>query len=148
MTPSRESCEGTVPEGPGRAIAVASALAVGAALAGAAGRQAPAEPEFSHEDPPLPPEGDPAAPVAAEAAVLRAVVEGLRSDEAVVRRETAGVVERVARDPDPRRRLALAAALRSLGGRESVLSLCLLVGDEDPSVRLVSRAALLAEARK
>ena len=148
MTHLDETKEGTVPEGPGRAMAVASALAVGAALAGAAVRQAPAEPEFSHEDPPVPPEADPAACVANATSVLRAVLEGLRSDEIVVRREAAGVVERLARDPDPRRRLVLAAALRDLGGRASVLSLCLLVGDEDPSVRLVARRALLAESKR
>ena len=157
MTPGieLELEEEVVPEGPGRAIAVASALAVGAVIAGAAARAEPMAPEVvsteagrSAAEAETVEVGDPAAPVAQEASILRAVAEGLRSDDPAVRRETAGVLERLARDAEPRRRLALAAALRSLGGRESVLPLCLLVGDPDPSVRVVARGALLAEARR
>ncbi len=137
-----------VPEKPTRTIAVASALAVGAALAASVLRPAPARAVPGTGQPPSAPGGDPAAAVAAEAAALGPVVAGFRSPEQAVRRETAGVVERLARDPDPRRRLALAAALRALGGRESVLPLCLLVGDEDPDVRIVARRALHAEAHR
>lgn len=147
MTPSAEKTV-LVPEAPTRTIAVASALAVGAALAAGVLRPSPTRAVVAAGQPSSMPEGDPAAAVAAEAAVLGPVVEGFRSDDAAVRRETAGVVERLARDPDPRRRLALAAALRDMGGRAAVLPLCLLVGDEDPEVRIVARRALHAEAHR
>ena len=147
MDPWMEEAE-EVPEGPGRAIAVASALAMGAVLTGAAARAEPTAPEIGSPEAETVEVSDPAAPVAAEASILLAVAEGLRAEDAGVRRDTVGVVERVARDPDPRRRLALAAALRTLGGRESVLPLCLLVGDPDPSVRVVAREALLTEAHR
>ena len=137
-----------VPERPTRTIAVASALAVGAALAAGVLRPSPARAVLAGGQPTSVPEGDPAAEVSAEASALVPVVAGFRSADAAVRRETAGVVERLSRDPDPRRRLALAAALRALGGRESVLPLCLLVGDEDPGVRIVARRALHAEAHR
>jgi HEAT repeat protein len=139
---------GPVPDSPNRTIAMASAIAVGAALAAGILRPTPSRPILSNGPPPAPPGTDPAEDVAPEAEALVPVVAGFRSDEPSVRRETAGVVERLARDPDPRRRLALAAALRTLGGREAVLPLCLLVGDEDPAVRLVARRALRSEARR
>ena len=148
MTGPGEERTAVVPEVPTRTIAVASALAVGAALAAAVLRPTPARPVFSHGPAPAAPERDPADAVAKEAGVLLGVVAGLRSDDSAVRRETAGGVERLARDPDPGRRLALAAALRLLGGREAVLPLCLLVGDEDPSVRVVARRALHAEGQR
>ena len=137
-----------VPQRPTGTIAVASALAVGAALAASVLRPAPRRATLAIGQPPSAPDADPAAAVAGEAEGLLPVVLGFRSEDAAARRETAGVVERLARDPDPRRRLALAAALRALGGRESVLPLCLLVGDEDPEVRIVARRALHAEAHK
>jgi HEAT repeat protein len=137
-----------VPERPTRTIAMASAIAVGAALAASILRPTPTRATLSIGPAPFPPGSDPAGAVAAEADSLRPVVEGFRSDDPSVRRETAGVVERLARDPDPRRRLALAAALRALGGREAVLPLCLLVGDEDEAVRVVARRALRSEARR
>jgi len=141
VTPPAEG-NAVVPEAPTRTIAVASALAVGAALAAGVLRPTPARAVLEAGRPPSMPGDDPAAAVAAEAAALLPVVAGFRSADAAVRRETAGVVERLARDAEPRRRLVLAAALRSLGGRESVLPLCLLVGDEDPAVRSVARRAL------
>lgn len=142
--PFEETRTDAVPVPPTRAVAVASAMAVGAALATVAVRPEPEEAEFGALAPIAFPVGDPAAPVGAEAAALLPVIEGLLSTDPVVRRETAGVVERLALDPEPRRRLALAAALRSLGGRAAALPLALLAGDEDPSVRLVARRALLA----
>jgi hypothetical protein len=148
LLPEDEEGLDVVPEGPGSAIAVASALAVGAVLTGAAARPAPREPEVEHGAASEAPAEDPAVSVTTESAALLPVLEGLRSDDPAVRRETAGVVERLARDPDPRCRLALAAALRRLGGREAVLPLCLLVGDEDPDVRIVARRAMLAEAKR
>jgi HEAT repeat protein len=123
-------------------------MAVGAALAAAVLRARPAEPRRWEEPPAAPPGEDPGAAVAGEAAGLLPVLLGFRSEDPAVRRETAGVVERLAADGDPRRRLALAAALRSLGGRESVLSLCLLAGDPDPAVRYVARRALVEEGRR
>jgi len=123
-------------------------MAVGAALATAALRPSPSRGVLEAGQPASAPEGDPALAVAPEAAALAPVVAGFLSGDAAVRRETAGVVERLARDPDPRRRLALAAALRDLGGRAAVLPLCLLVGDEDMAVRLVARRALHAEAQR
>jgi HEAT repeat protein len=137
-----------VPERPTRTIAVASALAVGAALAAGVLRPSPGRAVLGAGQPPSAPEADPASAVVAEASALFPVVSGFRSADAAVRRETAGVVERLARDPDPRRRLALAAALRALGGRAAVLPLCLLVGDEDAGVRTVARRALHAEAHR
>jgi HEAT repeat protein len=137
-----------VPEPPTRTIAMASALAVGAALAAGILRPAPVRSVLATGSSPAPPEEDPAEAVSAEARALLAVVLGFRSEDPAVRRETAGVVERLVRDPDPRRRLVLAASLRMLGGREAVLPLCLLVGDENPAVRIVARRALHAEARQ
>ena len=146
--------EGGVPEGPGRAIAVASALAVGAALTAAAGRVAPSPAVVSRaEDRSLSggkpaPSGKPASRVLSPgAAALLRVVRGLRSEDPVERRETAGVVERLVADPDAGARLDLASALAALGGRESVLPLQLLAGDEDPWVRVEARQALLAGGR-
>jgi HEAT repeat protein len=143
-----EEAAAVVPVRPTRTIAVASAIAVGAALATSVLRPSPVRAVVGAGPPPSAPEGDPAEAVAAEAAALGPVVAGFRSPDPAVRRETAGVVERLARDPDPKRRLALAAALRALAGRESVLPLCLLVGDEDPAVRIVARRALHAEAHR
>jgi HEAT repeat protein len=148
MSPHGEKEPAVVPEPPTRTIAMASALAVGAALAAGILKPSPARAVLSSGPAPAPPGIDPAAGVAVEAAALLPVVAGLRSADPAERRETAGVVERLARDPDPRQRLVLAAALRSLGGRESVLPLCLLVGDEDPGVRVVARRALRSEAQR
>jgi hypothetical protein len=143
MQDAPRTAEQVVPPPPTRAVAVASAMAVGAALATAAVRPTPGDAEVGSLPPIAFPVGDPAAPVAAEAAALLPVIEGLLSGDAVVRRETAGVVERLAADPDPRVRLALAAALRALGGRAAALPLALLAGDEDVAVRLTARRALL-----
>ena len=151
--------EGGVPEGPGRAIAVASALAVGAALTAAAGRAAPSPAVVSRAEgrseqgaPPgrpqsAPPGRSPPRALSPGAAALLRVVRGLRSEDPVERRETAGVVERLVADPDAGARLDLASALAALGGRESVLPLRLLAGDEDPWVRVEARQALLAGGR-
>lgn len=136
--------ETVVPEGPGRAVAVASALAVAAALAAAAGRAVPAPVSITREDPGgAAGEGDPPAALPAGTPVLIRVVAGLRSGDPAVRRETAGIVERLAKDLDPGGRLALVAALAALGGREARLPLCLLAGDDDALVRVAARRALL-----
>ncbi len=141
--PVRE--EAVVPEGPGRGIAVASALAVAAALAAAAARTAPAPAEVTRGDPrESPGDGAPAAALPQGAPVLLQVVAGLRSRDPFERRETAGVVERLATDLDAGGRLALVAALEALGGREARLPLCLLAGDGDERVRVEARRALLA----
>jgi HEAT repeat protein len=74
---------------------------------------------------------------------MAAVVAGLASEDPFERRETAGVVERLAREGDPASRRALAAALAGLGGREARLPLSLLAADGDERVRVIARRALL-----
>ena len=142
----REPVATPIPRRLDRSIAVAAALAAGAGLAAIVAGTAPHRAAIRRGPPPVPPEGDPAVTVEREAAALLPVLRGFRSEDPVVRRQTAGVVERLVAESDPRHRLALAAALRALGGREAVLPLCLLVGDEDPDVRIVARRALAAEA--
>ncbi len=134
--------EETVPAGPGRPLAVASALVIGAALAAAAGRPAPLPPEVERggaagEEPPAPAGPPPGTKV------MAAIVAGLRSPDPVERRETAGVVERLAREGDPASRRALAAALADMGGPEARLPLGLLAADGDRRVRIEARRGLL-----
>ena len=56
-----------------------------------------------------------------------------------MRRESAGVIERVARVRDAQVRVALAAALRRDGRRNARLALLLLSAEEDPRVRRLDR---------
>jgi hypothetical protein len=65
----------------------------------------------------------------------------------VERRETAGVVERLAREGDPASRRALAAALADMGGPAARLPLGLLASDGDRRVRVEARRGLLDAER-
>jgi hypothetical protein len=147
VTPAPEDRE-LVPLAPTRTVAVASALAVGAALATAGLRPSPARGVRTWTEPVAPTADDPTAAVAAEVRGLETLVAGLGAEDPDVRRATGEAVGRIARDPDPLRRLALAGALRRRGGRATVLPLCLLVGDGDLRVRTVARRAMEEEGRR
>jgi len=140
VTPPGGPKGAAIPRAPVPAIAAAAALAAGAAGV-AALAPAPAPPEVERGAPA--PAAEEAIPVADPdgAGALVPVVAGLSSDDPVVRRESAGVVERLAGVRDPQVRIALAAALRRDGRRPARLALLLLAGDEDPRVRRYARGA-------
>jgi hypothetical protein len=129
--------ETAVPRPPTRAAAAAAALAAGAAGV-AALAPSPRPPEVERGADPVLEAGIPVAEPDG-AAPLGPRVAGLSSDDPVVRRESAGVVERLAAVPDAQVRLALAAALRRDGSRPARLALLLLAGDGDARVRRVAR---------
>lgn len=138
MTPAADGAAPRIPGPPVRAAAAAAALAAGAVGAAALAPE-PRPPLVlvgpgtgsGEEVPVAEPDG---------AAALAPVVAGLSSEDPVVRRESAGVVERVARVRDAQVRTALAAALRRDGSRQARLALLLLAGDEDARVRRLARA--------
>jgi hypothetical protein len=138
VTPAADGPAPRIPGPPVRAAAAAAALAAGA-VGTAALAPAPTPPilergraeDAAAEIPVAEPDG---------AAALAPVVAGLSSGDPVVRRESAGVVERCARVRDAQVRIALAAALRRDGRRNARLALLLLSADEDPRVRRLARA--------
>ena len=137
MTPAGDGAAPRIPGPPVRAAAAAAALAAGAAATTALAPE-PRPPIVLRG-----PEADAAEPIpVAEpdgAAALAPVVAGLSSEDPIVRRESAGVIERVARVRDAQVRVALAAALRRDGRRNARLALLLLSADEDPRVRRLAR---------
>ncbi len=137
------------PPGPSAGFRGAMAvLAVGGILAAfdAAGRPGPVRTgRVSPLPPPETPRGE---ALAREVRLLAPALAHLASGDPAARREAAGVVERVARDPSPLRRFALVRALAAVPARTADLPLRLLASDPDAAVRREARRVLLEAAAR